>query len=347
MTPTHNDPTISLIAAEYARASTPWYIGYSGGKDSSAVLTLLFLALADAPTKSTPITILYVDTGVEIPPVRDLALSFLNAYQTECTSRGIPLAIAVVSPPLADRYLVKVIGRGYPPPTNKFRWCTRRLRTNPVNRFFRDSGAERGILLLGVRRGESASRDRTIARYSSSNHAYLRQDREKGLLVFAPIIDYSTEEVWATLLENPVPSSIDADALFALYEDASGEVPIIHGPSFPPYGRGRLGCWTCTVVRKDRALASLVSNGYPALQPLLQFRNWLATMRDDPQYRCDTRRNGAPGPGPLTLRARRVAFQRLMAAQEEAGLQLLSPGESTLIQRLWEEDINSPAYRER
>ena len=347
MTPKHNDPTISVIAAEYARANTPWYVGYSGGKDSSAVLTLLFIALAGLSTKSTPITILYVDTGVEMPPVRDLAVSFLNAYQTECTSRGIPLSVAVVSPPLADRYLVKVIGRGYPPPTNKFRWCTRRLRTNPVNHFFRDSGAESGVLLLGVRRGESATRDRTIARYSSPNDDYLRQDRERGLLIFAPIIHYSTEEVWATLLENPVPRSIDAEALFALYQHASGESPIIQEPSAPPHGRGRFGCWTCTVVRRDHTLAALASNGYPALLPLLEFRNWLAAMRDDPQYRCESRRNGAPGPGPLTLRARSVALEKLISAEQEAGIQLVSPDEASLIDRLWEEDINSPGYRER
>ncbi|TKJ29033.1 MAG: phosphoadenosine phosphosulfate reductase, partial [Chloroflexi bacterium B3_Chlor] len=265
MTPKHNDPTISLIAAQYARANTPWYIGYSGGKDSSAVLKLLYMALAGLSRKSTRITIVYADSGVEMPPVRDLALSVLTAYQAECTAHGIPLSIAVVSPPLGDRYLVKVIGRGYPPPTNKFRWCTRRLRTNPVNRFFRDAGAESGILLLGLRKGESATRDRTIARYSSPNHNYLRQDRERGLLIFAPIIDYSTEEVWATLLENPIPRSIDAEALFALYKDASHEDSMIQQPSSPPYGRGRFGCWTCTVVRKDRALTSLVSNGYPAL----------------------------------------------------------------------------------
>lgn len=346
MTPKHNDPTISLISAEYARAKAPWYVGYSGGKDSSAVLKLLYMAVAGLSRKSTQITIVYAETGVQMPPVRDLALSFLNAYQTECTSRGIPLSFAVVSPPLADRYLVKVIGRGYPPPTNKFRWCTRRLLTNPVNRFFRSAGAESGVLLLGVRRGESATRDRTIARYSSPKHNYLRQDRERGLLIFAPIIDYSTEEVWATLLENPIPRSIDAEALFALYKDASHEGSMIQQPSSPPYGRGRFGCWTCTVVRKDHTLAALASNGYPALLPLLEFRDWLAVMRDDPQYRCETRRNGAPGPGPLTLHARRVALEKLISAQQEDGLQLLSPDEASLIERLWEEDINSPAYRE-
>ena len=346
MIPKRNHPTISLIAAEYTQANTPWYVGYSGGKDSSTVLKLLFLAVAGLSTTGPPITIVYADSGVQIPPMRDLALSVLDAFEAECAVHQIPLSVAVVLPLLADRYLVKVIGRGYPPPTNKFRWCTRRLLTNPVNRFFRESGAERGILLLGLRRGESASRGLAIGRYSSPNHGYLRQERERGLFIFAPIIEYSTEDVWATLFGNPVPRSIDAEKLFGLYKDASGEVPTFQAPSSVPHGPGRFGCWTCTVVHKDHTLASLASNGYPALVPLLEFRDWLAAMRDDPQYRCDRRRNGAPGPGPLTLRARSEALQRLIRAEQEAGIQLLSPDEASLIGRLWEEDINSPAYRE-
>jgi DNA sulfur modification protein DndC len=334
------------MASEYLGASVPWYVAYSGGKDSSAVLKLLFIALADLPTKNTPITVVYVDTGVHIPPARALALSSLRAYQAECGGHGIPLSVAVVRPKLRDGYLVKVLGRGYPPPTNKFRWCTRRLLTDPVNRFFRDSDIGCGLLLLGVRRGESASRERTIAHYSSSDHEYLRQDREHGLPIYAPIVDYSTEEVWSSLLDNPIPRSIDGDTLLALYGHDSGQSASGQGSS-PSDVRGRFGCWTCTVVRRDRVMGRLVSNGYPALLPLLKYRDWLAAMRDMPQYRCQVRRNGAAGPGPLTLHARRVALNKLLAAQQQAGVQLLTADEARLIERLWQEDMNSASYRER
>jgi len=346
MIPKHDEPTISRIAAEYARASMPWYVGYSGGKDSSAVLKLVFLALARLSRRTVPITVVYADTGVQIPPARGLTLSFLRAYEAECTAHGVPVSVAVVSPQLRDRYLVKVVGRGYPPPTNKFRWCTRRLLTDPVKRFFRDSDSGDGLLLLGVRRGESAARGQTIARYGSGEYQYLRQERERGLPIYAPIVSYSTEEVWSTLLDNPVPRSIDGEALLGLYEQGSGRPRPSDEPSSAPAIGGRFGCWTCTVVRRDHTLAALASAGYPALRPLLEFRDWLAAMRDHPQFRCERRRNGAPGPGPLTLRARSEALQRLIRAEQEAGIQLLSPDEASLIGQLWEEDINSPAYRE-
>jgi DNA sulfur modification protein DndC len=346
MIPGHDEPTISRIAAEYAHASMPWYVGYSGGKDSSAVLKLIFLALARLSRKSVPITVVYADTGVQIPPARELALSSLTAYEAECAAHGVPLSVAVVSPQLRDRYLVKVIGRGYPPPTNKFRWCTRRLLTDPVNRFFRGSFSGGGLLLLGVRRGESAARRQTIARHCSGDHEYLQQDREKGLAIYAPIVRYSTEEVWSTLLDNSVPRSIDGETLLALYEQGSGRSRTSDGPRSAPMIGGRFGCWTCTVVRRDHTLAALVSNGCRALGPLLEFRDWLALMRHDPQYRCERRRNGAPGPGPLTLRARSVALERLICAEQESGIELLTADEVSLIGRLWEEDINSPAYRE-
>lgn len=339
--------TTELIQAEYLRSSHPWYVGFSGGKDSSSVLKLLFLALEGISEKHIPINLIYADTGVEIPPSRDLAISTLSAFKSECDAFRIPLSIYILEPTLEDRFFVKVIGRGYPTPTNKFRWCTRRLRTDIVNRFFRQAISKKGTLLLGVRQEESPSRKQAISRYSTNQDHHLRQDREQGLIIFAPIIDYSTEEIWATLLNNPYPESINAEKIFHLYKHASGECPIIQEPLAPPCGRSRFGCWICTVVRKDQTLTNLAVGEYPQLKPLLEFRNWIIAFRDDPRARCVKRRNGATGPGPFTLAARELILSNLLLTQKTSNIELIHPFEIVGIMKLWHEDSISNNYFER
>src|SRR5690242_16136022 len=115
---------INLIKEEYLKDDSPWYVGYSGGKDSSAVLTLVFNALLDIERHHKPIEVIYCDTGVEIPTISKYVKVTLKALEEESASSNLPLKYKIAKPKLDDRYFVKVIGRGYPPPTNIFRWCT-------------------------------------------------------------------------------------------------------------------------------------------------------------------------------------------------------------------------------
>jgi DNA sulfur modification protein DndC len=114
---------LRLITTEYENAKLPWFLGYSGGKDSSAVLKLVFQALSSARKHPFPITVLYCDTGVEIPVIRTYVMATLQRLTIEARRYKLPIVTRVLQPKLKDRYFVKVIGRGYPPPSNKFRWC--------------------------------------------------------------------------------------------------------------------------------------------------------------------------------------------------------------------------------
>ncbi len=241
--------------------------------------------------------------------------------------------------------LVAVIGRGYPPPTNKFRWCTDRLRIAPVRRALDAIGGGDCTVLLGVRLGESKERDRTLARHRRDRY-FFRQQGHESATIFSPMIGYTLQDVWATLARIASPVSVLASRFSALYRDASGECPIVRDPRGTPCGTGRFGCWTCTVVRQDRAVTSMVAEGHASLEPLLLWRNWLQSVRDLPAYRCRWRRNGAAGPGPLTLRARRESLRRLLRAQERSGHPLVSADELRAIRRLWREDQRSERYRE-
>jgi DNA sulfur modification protein DndC len=231
-----------------------------------------------------------------------------------------------------------VIGKGYPSPTNIFRWCTRRLRTDPIKSYLASINNQEKMVLLGIRKGESLERDRTLSEYKTEANYYYRQSDNPSTMIFAPIIDYSTEDVWATVAYNPIPRSIDSIKLMTLYRQASGECPIIRDPKGIPCGKGRFGCWTCTVVRKDKSLTNLVSEGHETLLPLLDFRNWLINIRDDLTYRAPKRRNGCKGPGPFTLEARREILHRLEETQNLSGYSLIDNPQLDYIKGCWGED---------
>jgi DNA sulfur modification protein DndC len=363
-----NSRSVAFIKHEYQNTAEPWYLGFSGGKDSSALLKLTFQALKQVRHPHKNINIVYCDTGVEIPIVRDFAIRTLRAISSEAREYGLPFKIKIAVPLLADRYFVKVIGRGYPPPTNKFRWCTNRLRIGPVTRQL-PAGSEKYTVLLGIRKNESAEREKTISRHATKREFYLNQCGRPNASILSPIINYSLDDVWETLLKRGAPTGINAQQLATLYKHAGGkrgaptginaqqlatlykhaggECPIIRDPTGSPCGKGRFGCWTCTVVRKDKAMTNMIQyEDYKNLSPLLQFRNWLIAIRDDSAYRCRWRRNGAQGSGPLTLAARAEILKNLIRVQTTSGLALIDDNEIFEIKRLWKIDRNSVRYKE-
>src|SRR5579883_83263 len=339
--------TISLIQNELLTSSTPWFLGFSGGKDSSALLKLTYLALAGLPAdRRKPVCVLYCDTGVENPLIVGLVRSTFRRLAREAAEEHIPIRVRVARPRESDRYFVKVIGRGYPPPTNKFRWCTDRLRIDPIRRVLSNAGCGKSVVMLGIRLQESPERDRTIARYRRAGTHHLRQTGNRDVTIFSPLLTYSAGDVWATLAYHRKPGCIDVVKLTKLYRAAGGECPIVRDPRGTPCAQGRFGCWTCTVVRRDRAAEGMIRDGYERLKPLLDWRDWILRIRDMPASRCSRRRNGTPGPGPFTLATRRLMLRKLLSAQSETGWRLISPTEMRAIHNLWRQDAQSPDYRE-
>ncbi|MDP1814573.1 MAG: phosphoadenosine phosphosulfate reductase family protein [Leadbetterella sp.] len=336
--------TLELIRAEYLKDNTPWYIGYSGGKDSSALLTLVINSLYNLKHFPRPVTVIYCDTGVENPIITEYVYKTFKSLKKECNELSIPINFKIVKPDIKDRFFVKVIGKGYPTPTNIFRWCTKSLRINPVKKII--DSTQNAIVLLGVRAGESVERDRTISKHKHANNYYLKQGTSTSKIIFAPILNYSIKDVWASIKFNPIPYSIDHDIIGKLYKDAGSECPVYKESKGTPCGKGRFGCWTCTVVRKDKSVESMIENGYESLIPLSNFRNWLAEFRDNKLYRCNYRRNGQKGLGPITLKGRKIILKKLLLLQEETGLEILIKEELDLIKRHWDTDIENPKYVE-
>ncbi len=57
-------------------------------------------------------------------------------------------------------------------------------------------------------------------------------------------------------------------------------------------GQSRFGCWTCTVVKKDKSMSALIKNGFGWLSPLLELRQSMMDERNKSENRKTTRRNG-------------------------------------------------------
>jgi DNA sulfur modification protein DndC len=326
---------ISRITTAYLNDKEPWVVGYSGGKDSTAVVKLVFQSLLRLRHARRPVTVIYCDTGVEIPLASALARRALSDLEIESAACAVPISVRILSPPLSERFFVKVLGRGYPPPTDKFRWCTDRLRIDPVARFLDSVDAQSATVILGVRESESATRSLTLSENQTEDRFWRVQRGDSKRRLFMPILDYSVLDVWHVNLMVDLPRALCAEEVADLYASASGECPTIRDVKGAPCGKARFGCWTCTVAKNGTTLRNLVANGHTNLEPLLEFRLWLERHRNDPRFRRTRRRNGAPGPGPMTLPWRRLALKKLLETQERSGLQLISDEELTAIKKEW------------
>jgi DNA sulfur modification protein DndC len=326
---------VSRISAAYLNDPQPWVVGYSGGKDSTAVVKLIFQSLLRLRHAKKPVTVIYCDTGVEIPLASRLARRALGELELEAGSLGVPITVKILSPLVRDRFWVKVIGRGYPPPTDKFRWCTDRLRINPVARFLESEKVQSATVVLGVRQSESSTRSLTLSENETNDPFWRTQRGDRRRKLFMPILDYSVSDVWTANLKLDLPRSLRAEEVAELYANASGDCPILREAKSAPCGKARFGCWTCTVAKNGTTLRHLIESGYTDLQPLLELRLWIGTQRNDMRFRRSRRRNGSPGPGPMTLPWRRVALKKLLEAQEKSGFQLISAEELIAIHTEW------------
>jgi DNA sulfur modification protein DndC len=192
------------------------------------------------------------------------------------------------------------------------------------------------ILHLGARRAESSTRAQTMAARQIRNGLRRHPDLPR-VWVSNPIEFLTTEDVWAYLLQKPNPWGGNNRPLYKLYASASnGECPIQIDTSTPSCGNSRFGCWTCTVVDRDRASEGLLASGDERMEKLIEFRKTLLFYRDPANGKRDTRRmNGNQGPGPLLISARRELLTKLLNLQEDVGLKLISPEELLLIQQMW------------
>lgn len=297
---------IEEMKVVYKNDNRPWIIGYSGGKDSTVVVQLAFTMLESlAPEERTkPIYIVSSDTLIENPIVLGYLKDASNLINIGAKTKKLPLYAEMVHPDYDNSYWTNIIGKGLPTPTSiRFRWCTERLKIKPSNTFIENKVKENGevIVLLGVRKAESIARKTRIENRQIDGYLLTPHGSLQNTYIYNPIVDFTTDDVWKTLLSNNGrnPWGGDNNELFALYAGSdAGECPFTITKNekgevdSPSCGNSRFGCWICTVVNEDKSLTGFIKNGEDWLQPLLDFREWLLSIRDKHEYRQQYRRDG-------------------------------------------------------
>lgn len=288
------------IKQVYLNDLRPWVVGYSGGKDSTVVAQLIFESLVELEPEQLKkkIYIISSDTLIETPLIISSINTTLMRIQERALELGLPIETHKVKPEINKSFWSGIIGKGYPSPRQKFRWCTDRLKIEPANRFILDKVSTFGevVMVLGVRESESQTRANVIKSHTVEGKILMRHSTLQNAFVYAPIRGFDLDDVWGYLLQYPSPWGNDNHQLLDLYQNSNSECPLVVDKdikeSAGSCGNSRFGCWACTVVKQDKALIGFIENGEDWLTPLLEFRDWLTQIRDNREYRQKYRMNG-------------------------------------------------------
>jgi DNA sulfur modification protein DndC len=366
---------ISLLSAEIQELylkGDPIVVGWSGGKDSTALLQLIWYAILNLPTKDRIYDIFVVtnDTLVENPIVSAQVRNALKQMEVTGREQGMPIKTFVTTPEIKDTFWVSLIGKGYGAPRRNFRWCTDRLKIRPaataIREWIRTCGQV--VLALGTRSAESTTRAANMAKHRESRVSkHLNPNPANyNSFIYTPIEDWRTDEVWLYLMQFDNPWGCNNKDLFAMYRGATAdnECPLVVDTTTPSCGSSRFGCWTCTLVSKDKSMEAMILNDSQKewMQPLLDIRNELDEPND--RYRRDFRRlagrvdtfdkKGEDGttfieqiPGPYLKVWREHWLRRVLEAQthvrktappEMRDITLITQEELSEIRRIWLEE---------
>ncbi len=352
---------IVTIQNLYLSDNIPWVIGYSGGKDSTAAVQLVWMALERLPEeeRQKQVYIMNTDTLVESPVVSRWVEKSLECMKAAADAKGLLFKPVSLIPEYDNTFWVNLIGRGYPFPRKKYRWCTDRLKIRPVNDFIRNTIAEHGqvILVLGTRKKESSRRNRTMTDLEKKRVRELLSPNPTlaNELVFSPMEDWDNDDVWAFLMQYKNPWGYSNTELMTMYRGATAdnECPLMVDQSMPSCGKSRFGCWVCTMVEKDKSMEAMISNDREKewMAALLDFRNEFGNEDGDRERRSFRRMKGnLQGNygklfhGPYNKDIREQWLERLLLMQKDINengpqefqdLELIRLPELRAIRRIW------------
>lgn len=338
------------IYEKYLANKKAWIVAFSGGKDSTCVLQLMYDMLCKMSSNElNPTYAIVSNTLVEAPNVENYLHKIVTAIKLDANMRKIPFEIIMVSPDPQDQFWVNLIGKGYPSPTRTFRWCTERLKINPTYKIVKQiiKKHSEAILMLGVRTSESQNRKNSIQKRIRNEAGFSNHDNYPNTLIYSPITDWTTDDVWTYLsTHNPSPWGISHNELFDLYAKASNdECQFIIDKSQNSCGGSRFGCWVCTLVDEDKSMQGFIKNGENNLKPLNEFRDFIKQARENPDMRNDFGRDNKFRLGPFTSETRKEILHRLLSAEMEfkkdGGSNLISDSQIKLIAKEWSKEFDS------
>ena len=335
----------------------PWIIGFSGGKDSTVMLQLVWEALKQVNdlhgVVGRDIYVVCNDTMVENPVITEYVYRVLAKIEQAAVEQDLPIRVIKTIPRLEDSFWVNLIGKGYPAPNNAFRWCTERLKIKPTSRFILEQVDEFGeaVILIGTRSSESANRAKSMKKHAIKGKRLTKHPTQANTYMYAPIRHLELEEVWYIINTMLSPWGADNSELFQIYSDASAddyECPtVVTDKEHKSCGQSRFGCWVCTVVKQDKSMSALIENGLIWLTPLFKLRNEIAEERNIIENRMPERRNGTKavnGMGSYWPWYRASVLERLLKTQKEVQkekphIELITNQELVAIQTIWYRDF--------
>jgi len=323
----------------------PWLLMCSGGKDSTMLAQMVWYMLRELSPEERQrreVHLVLNNTMVENPTIVRHTNKLLKLMETAANAQGLPIQFHRTKPKLEDSFWVKLIGKGYPAPNRKFRWCTKRLKIDPTTRLIKEMVSKRGevILLLGTRETESTNRAKSMKNHEFGNYR-LRRHTLPGSYAYPAIRHVHTDEVWQYLLAVPSPWGASNRDLVTMYRNASGgDCPLVMDVNTPSCGNSRFGCWTCTVVRRDKSMEALIENGEEWMQPMLDFRDLLAESKDRMDWRFTQSRSNPDQPGPYLHSTRVMLLRKLLEAQahvqeHDPTMELITTNELIAIGLTW------------
>jgi DNA sulfur modification protein DndC len=233
-----------------------------------------------------------------------------------------------VLPELDTRFFVYMFGRGVPPPHNRFRWCTPRLKINNMMRELkglRDEYGEKFLMLTGVRTGESAARDQRIAISCSKDGGECGQGWFQSTTpshvadTLAPLLHWRVCHIGDWLMFDAPSLGFPTRPVVEAYGfDVTEEEQITIST--------RTGCVGCNLIDEDKALERIL--GLPQwayLSPLRQLRPLYRELKK-PHNRLrkfgernkDGNLSAKQGRlGPLTMAARHYALKKVLEIQQQ------------------------------
>jgi DNA sulfur modification protein DndC len=303
-------------------------VSFSGGKDSTSVLQLVLKAMRSLKPRDLKDKMLYIvtsDTLMEIPFYQQYVDRVREKIDSFVRAGGVNAEIVTVKPDLSLTFWVCVLGKGYPAAHMGFRWCTGVLKIDPITKFTQQiTEGKDYTVFVGVRRAESERRAKIYTQRDYKPHHY------------APILNWSNEEVWTYLLTEACPWGSHED-LVKVYRYSSDEC--VYGEKQGVcIGNARYGCWACP-LQKSTQLGMI---GYFTADPryalLREYKEMLVSMANNTAFRSRIRRNGEEGAGPFLVEVRKDLYRALVALEEATGWQLITPEEEKAIFQYWEDE---------
>lgn len=326
--------TVDVLKSIIEKGYNHWVVAYSGGKDSTLVSVIIVELLSrKVLPASVQVEIIYGDTLIEIPPMGTFADKFLNEIRARAEKEKLSIQVHKAIPPVWHRYWFLILGKGYPPPHNRFRWCTDRLKIWPSAKLIKNRKNGNTVTITGVRFGESDARTGRLRASTCTDDnecgmgLWIEQSSRMGTYFVAPIAHWRTCKVWDFHYFVAPQLGWSTMELGRLYGNNDGT---------------RFGCWTCTLIGEDKALAAVVEHDeWSHYQSLGVFRQKLQVDARKPENRL-THPNGHPGR--LKQEYRQQLLEELQRLQKELDITLISREEIDTIQAYWKTEDEHGSY---